>query len=190
MDPGSETLPTRPKTSGSDGSGSTPLPCIVYLRRGPGWDEGVDDRLGGVGAHHAQAPRHHVGESLPGLRGVLVPARRVLGRRPPDNSKKITLEMLYPTVSVPVPDKVGQVITIVQELAGSGFFNLIVTSSVANWDSLNRDLDPDQRFDDQKFKKYGWKNIFFKSKIEISLFLAPWRTSKLQRKPSAAKENV
>ncbi len=102
--------PTRPKSFGSDETGSTtPLKwrstyChSVYLRRGPGWDEGVDDRLGWVGAHHTQASRHHVGESLPGLRGVLVPARRVLGRRPPDNSKENYPKMLYPTVLVPVP---------------------------------------------------------------------------------------
>jgi hypothetical protein len=66
--------------------------------------------------------------------------------------------MLYLTVSVPVPDKVGHVTTIVEELAGSQFLNLIVTSSVATWDSLYRDpdpafqvgSDPDQRFDDKK----------------------------------------
>jgi hypothetical protein len=81
--------------------------------------------------------------------------------------------MLYPTVSVrvPVPEKVGKVITLVQEAAGSRFFNLIVTSSVATWDSLYRDpdpafqmgSDPDQRFDDKKFNKIGTteKNLLF-----------------------------
>ncbi len=72
---------------------------------------------------------------------------------------------------------VGQVITIVQELAGSRFSNLIVTSNVAYWDSLNWNpdpafqvgSDPDQRFDDQKFKKIQLLKIcLFDQKLQFT----------------------